>query len=192
MSETVAATCNKTELADLLGVSVPTLDAWIKKKPGFPIVTRGNNGVPWEFNPAAVTAFIADQRAAAAAAGAQRDETLEQFKLPVVTDQEKGVSPADLVKLAQLRKLEREEQIATGFLVPAAQVRALMFDTLAQLRRTMNTAITQALADHNVPESTVRSVMARVEDAQRVCVQTLQAGLQDGSPDAAEAQPALL
>ena len=187
-----APTVNKAEMAELLGTSTVTLDAWIRKKPAFPIVERGARGVEWRFDPAAVMAFITAEREAAKAAGAARDEQLDQFKLPGVEDPAPGLSPADRVRLATLRKMETDEAIRNGFLLDKVQTRQLLTETLVRLRTDTTNAVVQILADHHIPETTTRSIMARIEDAQRQCVERLQAVLKDGTPDATDGQPALL
>jgi phage terminase Nu1 subunit (DNA packaging protein) len=39
---------SKSELAEILGVALPTVDHWIKK--GCPFVTQGSKGIAWVFN----------------------------------------------------------------------------------------------------------------------------------------------
>jgi len=41
-------TANRKEIADIMGVSLPTIDSWIKR--GCPFVTRGGKGKEWLFN----------------------------------------------------------------------------------------------------------------------------------------------
>jgi len=43
---------NKAELAEFFDVSIPTIDAWIRK--GMPVVQRGGKTVPWVFDLLAV------------------------------------------------------------------------------------------------------------------------------------------
>ena len=40
--------CNKAVAADFFGVSLPTLDVWIRR--GMPVIQRGSRGVPWELD----------------------------------------------------------------------------------------------------------------------------------------------
>lgn len=39
---------NKAEVAEFYGVSLPTVDAWIRK--GMPAVQKGSKGIPWVFD----------------------------------------------------------------------------------------------------------------------------------------------
>ena len=45
---------NRVELAKILGVSLPTIDAYVRR--GCPYVSKADRekGIPWEFNTAAV------------------------------------------------------------------------------------------------------------------------------------------
>ncbi|MCJ2111919.1 terminase small subunit [Methylobacterium sp. E-025] len=45
-------TVNRKQVASHYGISLPTVDAWVRK--GCPFVTRGSKGVEWEFDLAAV------------------------------------------------------------------------------------------------------------------------------------------
>lgn len=39
---------NRVELATLCGVSLPTIDTWVRQ--GCPVVERGSKGRPWQFH----------------------------------------------------------------------------------------------------------------------------------------------
>lgn len=43
---------NRAELATLFEVSLPTVDAWVRK--GCPVIERGSKGRPWQFSSADV------------------------------------------------------------------------------------------------------------------------------------------
>ena len=43
---------NRAELAKAFGVSLTTVDAWVRR--GCPYVSRGSNGREWQFDPLAV------------------------------------------------------------------------------------------------------------------------------------------
>lgn len=57
---------NRADLANHMGVSPPTIDAW--RKDGMPVKRRGSKGVEWAFDLAEVIKWRTD-RAVAAAAG---------------------------------------------------------------------------------------------------------------------------
>ncbi|WP_342627561.1 terminase small subunit [Nguyenibacter vanlangensis] len=71
---------NRQELAEILGVSLPTVTAWVRQK--MPYVQRGSQGVDWQFDTAAVIQWRAD-RAADAAGGVldSADEIERQIAL---------------------------------------------------------------------------------------------------------------
>ena len=187
-----AATVNKTEIAALLRTSLPTLDKLLRAHgDAFPVVRRGTNGLAYEFDPAAVTAFLTDLEAARIAAGRARDDLMQQYTLPEIDPPEtEGLTPRTRLDLAKLRILEREEAIRAGFLVETSAVRQAVTTAFANLRRDHGTALRQSCRDANIPESVIRAVEARVADAQRTFVTSMQALL--NSPDAAHgAEPTL-
>jgi phage terminase Nu1 subunit (DNA packaging protein) len=167
---------NKVELSKILQCSLPTLDRLLERHAAdFPIVARGSNGVEWKFDAEAVLAFLQAREAAAAAAGRARDDLMRQYTLPGTDDADSGtLSPANLLKLAQLRRLEREEQKEAGFLLQTTEVRPLLTNALAKFNRDLGTAIRQGMREHNVPDTTIRSVEARIAEAQRRIVAELQ------------------
>lgn len=46
-------------LADVFGVSLPTIDAWVRK--GCPFVEKGGRGQEWQFNTAQVSKWLRDR-----------------------------------------------------------------------------------------------------------------------------------
>ena len=63
---------NKQQLADLLGVSTPTIDQWVRA--GCPIVQKGAKGVAAVFNTADVSRWRIEKAAEDASGGAKADE----------------------------------------------------------------------------------------------------------------------
>src|SRR4051794_16026613 len=47
---------NRVQLGDFLGVSLPTVDAYVRR--GCPFVQRGNKGQEWQFNSADVVEWL--------------------------------------------------------------------------------------------------------------------------------------
>lgn len=58
---------NRAELADLFGVSLPTVDAWIRD--GCPFAVKGAKGREWAFESATVHRWLVDRAVADVAAG---------------------------------------------------------------------------------------------------------------------------
>lgn len=52
----MAHVVNKAELAEVLGISLPTVGQWVKE--GLPAVSRGGNGRAWEFDLAECVAWV--------------------------------------------------------------------------------------------------------------------------------------
>lgn len=62
---------NRQELSEAMGVSLPTVDRWIRD--GCPVKQRGAKGIPWEFDLAAVVTWWGDRQREAAAGNAPTD-----------------------------------------------------------------------------------------------------------------------
>jgi phage terminase Nu1 subunit (DNA packaging protein) len=189
MSDTPSAapaTVNKADLATILRTSTNTVDRMIRQHgAAFPIVRRGTNGVSYEFDPAAVVAFLADLDATRTAAGQAKDELMQQYQLPDIDPPETAeLKPQDRLKLAQLRQIERREAIEAGFLVETAAVRQAFTSAFAALRRDMSSAIRQAFRDANIPEAVTRAVEAKIGEAQRRAVDSASKILEhNGDPE---------
>ena len=67
-------------LADVFGVSLPTIDAWVRK--GCPFVEKGGRGQEWQFNTAQVSKWLRDRDVEEATGGIPDDfETLKCRKM---------------------------------------------------------------------------------------------------------------
>ncbi|MBY0335454.1 MAG: terminase small subunit [Acetobacteraceae bacterium] len=98
---------NQRELAQVLGVSLPTLRDMVRRHAGFPVESRGDRGVEWKFDPDRVKAFLAAMKAEEAAAEAARHEKLAQMALPLGSTATPGAVSAQ--QLAQaLAEVERQ------------------------------------------------------------------------------------
>ena len=64
-------------LADVFGVALPTIDAWVRK--GCPFVEKGGRGQEWQFNTAQVSKWLRDRDVEEATGGIPDD--LEELKL---------------------------------------------------------------------------------------------------------------
>lgn len=111
--------CNRSELAEVFGVSMPTVDHWVRS--GCPYVEKGGPGKPWRFLSSEVAAWR-EQRAREEASGtalADEDE-LRRRKLAAET------AKAEL-DLAQARgKVCDLEQVERALTVAFAAVKANM------------------------------------------------------------------
>lgn len=74
----------RQDLANAMGVSLPTIDRWVRE--GCPVKQRGRKGIPWEFNLADVVAWWGERERENAAGGATADEAeLKRRKLAAET-----------------------------------------------------------------------------------------------------------
>lgn len=76
---------NRTEMARHLGISMPTLDEWVRR--GCPVVERGGRGRQWKFNTAEVRAWRdEDIRHSMADTRLASNEELKRRKLAAETE----------------------------------------------------------------------------------------------------------
>lgn len=105
---------NKTELADVFGVTAPTVDGWVKA--GCPIVSRGSKGVASIFNTADVAKWLRDKARDEGEGTSKADEgELKRRKLAAET----AKAELELAKLMGDVAMVREFERATASLMAA-------------------------------------------------------------------------
>jgi phage terminase Nu1 subunit (DNA packaging protein) len=173
---------NKREMAALLGCTLPTLDKWLQAWPDFPIVERGRNGQLWQFDAEAACAFVKAKHDAARAEKDRRTAALAQLALPLPGDD--GVpgvggarSAAEMLTMARLRRIQREEEIACGRLVEARRVGAALADVFGRLGRGLRSGLRQVMAAHGVPPDCAAAIEAAFAAQQREAVERISAEL---------------
>lgn len=179
-------------MAQALRVSVPTLRALIKRHDDFPVVERGAKGVPWQFDPAEVIAFVKRKKDEEAAAGAAKDDLLAQFSMPledVVPIEERGLSPTDRRALAQAMLKEDELAKQRGFLVLKTDLRVTLTECWAQLGQGLQAIPGIVGRRHNLPDQVVRDIRALISAQQRAIHAKLADMLQPGTPPPEEDDP---
>lgn len=111
---------NRAELAEIFGVTVVTVDAWVRR--GCPFIQRGSKGTPWIFDTAEVVKWRTDQAREEAAGTAQADvDELERRKLAAITakhELELAKARGDVAPLDQV-----ERMVARAFAEVRGQVR---------------------------------------------------------------------
>lgn len=90
---------SRTELAGIFGVSMPTVDVWVRN--GCPVVKRGSKGVNWEFATADVAEWLRDRAV---------NEVTEADENPDAAI-ERRTSMAKMIK-AELEVAEARKQVA--------------------------------------------------------------------------------
>lgn len=175
LSSNLPASVNKRELAAILGCSLPTVSAWIDRYPDFPVIDRGTNGKEWHFDPEAVTAYVAELKAAEARQAAEQQARIQQLGLPF-TDPGDGVQPStanysldDIKRIQALDKLRMER----GFLVDVSETRQAFTAAIARWSRAQRAVINQAGRDFNLPDGVTRALFDRMAEAQRQFVRDL-------------------
>ncbi len=175
---------NKRELAQVLGVSVPTINAWLDRHEGFPIVQEGTNGREWQFDAIAVRAFLDDRRAEEEREEARRQAAIAQLGLPL--DDVSGEVTSALSgkeRLQELRALKAEDdlRVQRGYLVSVPETRTMLGNAIGRWNRAIHAAILQAGRDMNLPATVIRALDDRLDETQRGLVRDLRMDLE---PDA--------
>ncbi|MEM5542925.1 terminase small subunit [Sulfitobacter sp. AS92] len=123
---------NRTEMADHLGISMPTLDDWIRR--GCPVVERGGRGKAWSFNSAEVREWRDDDiRSQASGAVNSSIEDLKKRKLAAETEQAELDLSRDRNELVPVEQYQRalikafgEVRAGMRNVVPGRAVRRLI------------------------------------------------------------------
>ena len=136
---------NKAELAEALGVSLPTIGALLKRYPDMPVVEPGTNGSAWKFDLVAVTAFVAERKAEEA-----RGKTAR----------------SDLLALARARAAERDLALKSGLLTPTTEVRTALNTAFTKLSADLRTFLRQVSREHGWPDAVLRRHEAELAETQ--------------------------
>lgn len=124
---------NRREIADILGITVPTVTAWIDKD-GMPYVVQGSKGVEWVFDTAEVIAWYAQHKFRVRDGRAGKNGPGEDpFVLP-----EDGLESEESAKARKERALadinEMRAAREAGELVPIDEVEAIVIEENARVR----------------------------------------------------------
>lgn len=114
---------NKTQLAEALDVSVPSVTDWLRK--GLPVEDAGTNGKAYSFRLSVAWAWRQKQLASEAAARRAADDSINQLALHLTggtVNLEPGVSVAEQRGLMQTAMLRDQAARQRRELVPRAEV----------------------------------------------------------------------
>lgn len=142
---------NRSQLADVFGISLPTVDAWVRA--GCPFDQRGGAGKEWAFDTADVARWR-EKRAAEEAAGGDLDDeaALKKRKL-----------------LAEVRVSELEALRAMGEVAPVADMQRAITRVMAELQGKMRGAFVSRLVTQLLGETDERAfkriALAEVDSA---------------------------
>jgi phage terminase Nu1 subunit (DNA packaging protein) len=161
---------NLEEMARKLGVSRPTMRELIKRYPEFPVLREGTNGVPWQFDPEAVIAFVQARRAEEEAGKAERSELLAQISLPeslLTPAEDLQLTPTERLKNAQAMIKEDELRKQRQFLVSTADMRQRLSFAWTPLNQALQALPGTLGRRHNLPDAVVRDMRRYIEAQQR-------------------------
>lgn len=124
---------NRRLIADILGITVPTVTAWTDKD-GMPYVVQGSKGVEWVFDTAEVIAWYSQHKFKKRDGRAgQHGPADDPFVLP-----EDGLETEDAAKARKERALadinEMKAAREAGELVPIDEVEAIVIEENARVR----------------------------------------------------------
>jgi phage terminase Nu1 subunit (DNA packaging protein) len=129
---------NRAELASVFGVSLPTVDAWVRN--GCPFDERGaGKGKPWVFD----TADVAAWRERIAGAGADNDDAIDEGKL------------RKRKQLAETRLAELELAKACGDVAPVREFERAQAAIFATIRANVM----------NVPQRVVVQLLGETDES---------------------------
>jgi len=123
----MSATANKAELAELLGLSLPTLDAMVRR--GCPVLQRGAQGREWCFDVPAVIKWRTDRAVAAALGDTSKLDQEEARRRKLAA--EAALAELDLAE--RRREMIRVEDAAALVADEYAKVRSRLLDLPARL-----------------------------------------------------------
>lgn len=125
--------CNRREIADILGITMPTVTAWVDKD-GMPYTRQGSKGVEWEFDTAEVINWFAAHKFKARDGRAKPRSARDD---PFVPPGE-GVESEDEAKARKERALadinELKAAREAGLVVPIDEVEAIVVEENARVR----------------------------------------------------------
>lgn len=179
---------NKAEVATILGISLPTLAAWLAKHPDFPVYERGTNGREWRFDAAAVRDWELARRAAEAREEAARAALVAQFALPGLDPGDVATDDTGVASLELLRRIREADKLRQerGFLVDVSQLRQTLGAAVAKWNRATHAVIRQAGHDFNLPDAVTRAIADRLAEAQTQFLRDLRTDATDLPAHAAE------
>lgn len=182
---------NKRDLAHRLGVSVPSVSAWLLRYgAAFPVVERGARGMAWRFDLDAVRAFLAARQAEEAAAEARLGAQLAGLPAPAGLPGQDAPAPSPVreqLDAWKLRRLQREEAERTGALIPAETVRRAAEEAFGRLGRTTRAFFQQIGREQRWPEPLLRERERQLIEVMRASIAALRVELAERGAAAPQA-----
>lgn len=159
--------CNLSELAFVTGVSATTLSKWAREQSDFPVAERGSNGRAYQFDAAAVQAWIDNHKAEADAEAEARQAQLALWRADMYGD---DPNPEHRPLTASERKAEAEAALAEdkvrrlrGELVELAPLEVCLTQALVELRNALSQVAAEVAREHGLPRETRIAMQNAVE-----------------------------
>lgn len=133
------ATLNKSEVAQFFGVSLPTVDAWLRD--GMPLVSEGTNGRAWEFQASQVWAWRKAVVASEETRSAEAQAAIEAMRLKLiggqVGDTIRALPPRERQQIYDVELAHRRLMAESNRLIERDVVLEHLQDLLSLMRDTV-------------------------------------------------------
>jgi len=154
----------RQEIADIFGVSGPTVDAWLRA--GAPYITKGSKGISWEINTAEIHEWLINKNVDEATGKTQADEATIDRRMKLakmlrvelnLEKEKKLVAPID--EMVQALTVVFAEMRAALRIIPGRVYSALVGET----DETRFKSVIQAEIDNALKELTTDKVLKGIE-----------------------------
>lgn len=135
-----ARTLNMSELAHVLGMSLPTLRGYLQKYPDFPVERRGDKGDPYAFDFDAVRVWLDRHDAGKKEAEEARREQLELLGAEIygaspAAAEGKVLTPAERKTLAEAVRAEDYNRVKRGELLERREIAYQLRQAFAKMQK---------------------------------------------------------
>lgn len=162
---------NADDMASITKMTWRNLRKIIDADPGFPIQSRGAEGIAWEFQVTAVLDHMIKRCQGEIRANAAKARRLAELAGVTVPDDDSGMSLADLRQINLLQMDTQRRKIEQRELVQAGEVRAMMTDFFTMVQSETLATVTQLDPAGQWPAKTraevsdhLRTMLVRVHD----------------------------
>ena len=145
---------NKSALAETFGVSLPTVNAWVRR--GCPVVQKGSKSRQWLFNTAEVAAWREDEAAAAAVGDTAKmdmdeDRRRNEAAKAAMSELDLAKRRGELIEIESVAEYVGEEysRIRAKLLALPVKIAPMLetTETLQQRREIIEDGISECLAE---------------------------------------------
>lgn len=155
----VSKTANKMELAELFGVSLPTVESWVRR--GCPCEQKGSRGISWVFDIIKVAEWRTEYRLG----GNKAAEEISP----------EDMSPKERRDWYEGEKVRVELEISKGNLITLDQYREELARILKQLANTLETLPDTLERKCALPPASISAMQAELDKERMALVARLEA-----------------